>query len=704
MVTDTRDPNELDGFAEELRQDIIHICGANPEHPNMMPTAFTELVIGDLLGQGEIVTGTESVYYAKGFKEGRVRVTGIGIDEERGQLDLLGSIYKNEIPPRRIRPSDITRAVDETANFAKLAITGNLRDRIDIGEQAYPFVDRIHNFRDQIDRINLFVVSDQIAPATPRLETVGSIGNKPVVVQIWGLEKIHRVRNGHLDEPVDIDFTREFGKPLPCIPSVAGRAEYQAYMAVISGDTLYRIYDQYRTRLLEDNVRNFLQTRGKVNKQILESIQNEPDRFFAYNNGISTVATDIEFTGNGRSIKSLKGWRIVNGGQTTASIHTAGDNNPDSLIGVNVPAKIIVLKNSVDRQFLQNISRYSNSQNKVEDSDFSANDPYFQELQRWSRLKWVTTHGAAQVTTRWYFERTRGQYDVDRAAEKLKVRGGQAKFDRSNPRKQRFDKLQLARAQNAFASKAHIVSLGAQKNFDAFLKSIDSNDPSQMDEKAYESLIGCLILFRETEKIIKDNLDSGYKANIVAYSLAYLGFVTGQALDLNRLFKSQGLPAQLRTVVLRLVKKIDVLIMEGSVASGIRNIGEWCKRQDCWDYIMGNIGDLDVPAGLLLKGPTAAVDSDPDPAPVVHQPWELDRAEWKKISEFAKTLEGVRSSDVAFLVGFGSSLQRRTPDTRSLERLKRVLSSCLSTGPTAIKGDAVINGLFTSLDPFIHSD
>lgn len=55
--------------------------------------------------------------------------------------------------------------------------------------------------------------------------------------------------------------------------------------ATILGD----LYEKYGDRLLEQNVRCFLQARGKVNKGMRSTILNDPEMFFAYNNGITKV-------------------------------------------------------------------------------------------------------------------------------------------------------------------------------------------------------------------------------------------------------------------------------------------------------------------------------------------------------------------------------------------------------------------------------
>ena len=76
---------------------------------------------------------------------------------------------------------------------------------------------------------------------------------------------------------------------------------------------------------MELNVRSFLQVSGKVNKGIRTTLIEEPNMFFAYNNGIAATAEKIKFVVEDgvKYIKEIVGFQIVNGGQTTASIHRA---------------------------------------------------------------------------------------------------------------------------------------------------------------------------------------------------------------------------------------------------------------------------------------------------------------------------------------------------------------------------------------------
>ena len=80
---------------------------------------------------------------------------------------------------------------------------------------------------------------------------------------------------------------------------------------------------KWGTRLLERNVRAYLQNRGKVNKGIRNTIKVEPELFLAFNNGLTITADNItmRFIDDQQcQIEKLTDFQIVNGGQTCASI------------------------------------------------------------------------------------------------------------------------------------------------------------------------------------------------------------------------------------------------------------------------------------------------------------------------------------------------------------------------------------------------
>ena len=129
------------------------------------------------------------------------------------------------------------------------------------------------------------------------------------------------------------------------MPAHLTDASYEAYLAVVPGDLLASIYDKWGTRLLEQNVRCFLQARSTVNKGIRSTILGEPEMFFAYNNGVTATAESVELVENaGRTeIKSIRNLQIVNGGQTTASIFSACKKDKADLSSIFVQMKLSVI-------------------------------------------------------------------------------------------------------------------------------------------------------------------------------------------------------------------------------------------------------------------------------------------------------------------------------------------------------------------------
>lgn len=174
---------------------------------------------------------------------------------------------------------------------------------------------------------------------------------------------------------------------------------YRCLLMMFPAKLLYKLYRKWNTDLLMYNVRfwlTFKKTKRKhTNSDIRETLRSERSLFLAYNNGLTAIATGIQTTeydqktNVGESevetgcasndmvsmglLKYIKNFQIVNGGQTTASIFKAKEAEDKlSLNGAFVQVKLIVLSEDQNvNDLAAKISRSSNSQNAVKDSDFS---------------------------------------------------------------------------------------------------------------------------------------------------------------------------------------------------------------------------------------------------------------------------------------------------------------------------------------------
>ena len=173
-------------------------------------------------------------------------------------------------------------------------------------------------------------------------------------------------------------------------------------LLAIPGDLLFRIYEEHGARLLEQNVRTYLQARGNVNKGMIATLKDNPERFFSYNNGLTATASNINVkkeTDTTIAITGIKNLQIVNGGQTTASIHYAKFKNNSDLSRVYVQMKLSVVDQELLEKIVPRIAQFANTQNKVNAADFFANHPFHRQFENLSRTN--PTFGFVILCKRW---------------------------------------------------------------------------------------------------------------------------------------------------------------------------------------------------------------------------------------------------------------------------------------------------------------
>ena len=75
------------------------------------------------------------------------------------------------------------------------------------------------------------------------------------------MDRLYRcVTSCKMRETIEIDFKEKFGLTIPCIEDTPSD-KYSVYLAIISGSLLAELYREYMDRLLEKNVRSFLQVK-----------------------------------------------------------------------------------------------------------------------------------------------------------------------------------------------------------------------------------------------------------------------------------------------------------------------------------------------------------------------------------------------------------------------------------------------------------
>ena len=353
--------------------------------------------------------------------------------------------------------------------------------------------------------------------------------------------------------------------------------------------------------MLEQNVRSFLQARGKVNRGIRDTIIKEPSHFFSFNNGITATARKI-ITNNedGFSrIESLTDLQIVNGGQTTASLARAKARDNADLSQVFVQMKLSIVEEDEEEKLVPKISQYANTQNTVNIADLSANHPFHIKIEEFSRKIWAPAKEGEIRETSWFYERSRGQYNVLLSRQNAKA--DKAKY----PKNQMFSKTDLAKYMMVWeTSEPKWINMGAQKNFIKFSELIAKHWETKgfsdtVNEFYFKKLICRAIIFKDTEKMVLSQpwYTNGYRANIVIYTLAYLArFLKNNKKDLDyiSIWSRQEPTLALKEVIKSLAKKMNSILTEENPNRTTSNISEWAKKDACWtDIIQNHTTELD---------------------------------------------------------------------------------------------------------------
>ncbi|MBE0362779.1 hypothetical protein PULV_a0344 [Pseudoalteromonas ulvae UL12] len=153
-------------------------------------------------------------------------------------------------------------------------------------------------------------------------------------------------------------------------------SDWDTFVTTVSGDWLASLYRKFdRTELFSANVRGFMGANNKDNDKVINagiqaSARTSPIDFFVFNNGITALVHEFTLDENDQTkIKSIKGISIVNGAQTTGSLGSL--DNDINLDNIQVGVRFIKCEN---KDKIESITRYNNSQNRVLQSDFRAND------------------------------------------------------------------------------------------------------------------------------------------------------------------------------------------------------------------------------------------------------------------------------------------------------------------------------------------
>lgn len=516
--------------------------------------------------------------------------------------------------PQTLNTADLNQLAKLATNFLARGLRGYLKTELDSSSLAFELANKLAHEESRPIRVRIFILTTKVLG--DRVQALAEQTNdQGVVIQylIWDLKQFHQVAaGGFARQSIEIDFEKDEGLdgPLPCLPMPVENQDYQSYLAIIPGKVLAKIYLDHGSRLLEQNVRSFLQFGGKTNRGIRDTIRDAPHRFLAYNNGLAATATRVTLTDlprGGRALASIQNLQIVNGGQTTAAIFQSCYKTKANLDKVFVQLKLTVLHNPDDMSsIVPLISRYANTQNAISSADLSANSEFNMTLQRIAR----TTPGPALPgmlgLQYWYFERARGDYKNELARRFTPK--AQKQFTDTNDKKRLLTKEAVAKYDLTWEGHPYIVARGAQKLYEFFTRTREKLPKAEQlpDQVWFQNMVAQAIMFQRAERLYDElyGRGGGYRALAVCYAVSWLVYLTNdRPLNRARIWRQQGLSEQLTAALKESVRAANEFLI---ATAGTRTPREWAVKQECWDALKVSR----TPAPLLAAAIRALPDAD----------------------------------------------------------------------------------------------
>ena len=684
---------EIGEFYDDLRNTVSTRAAIENDYRSF---AFMSEVSDRLAEAEEIESLTVLQYEGVGTRNRRLAVNGFDLDDSDNSIALAVLLFHDSEELATVTTTDAKRVLTSLENFLAESIAGTFTKGREESSSAYQLAEDLLSRGRNVTRYRLYLITDARMSDRVRVLPSSEINGTRVDFHIWDIQRLHQVHESRQGrEELEIDLTDWLADGLRVLEVGDGSDDFATYLAAVPGNVISDLYGRYGSRLLEGNVRSFLSARGKVNKGIRSTILSEPEMFLAYNNGITATATGVTLSADASRLTQIRDLQIVNGGQTTASLFYLNRDEGKNIdfSSVVVQMKLVVVNPERAIELVPNISRYANSQNRVSEADFFSNSPFHVRLEELSRRVLAPAKPGVNFQTKWFYERTRGQY----LNEKSKISTAEArKFQATYPRNQLITKTDAAKYEVSWAMKPHVVSAGAQKNFVAFADEVTSKwetSDAQFNEVYFKNLVSKAILFNDVRSRVvrSDWYQSGYLANIVTYTLAKLAHEIlqqggGRRLDLGRVWSAQAVDPALADVCSALAR----LVFEALTDPGrrIANVTEWAKSEECWRSIQSIDFRLDEQFLQSLVSQEDQLQELRDATSVQRIDTGIQAQRdvlsigpegWASVLEFGQARRIVTPTDVGILE-VAAGRKRGIPSERQSSRLLEILARVRENG------------------------
>lgn len=351
---------------------------------------FLEYVTGikDISNLLDLITDSDFNLRILGENFEDLGIDAVSFNKEENIIQLFNFKYRNKFSSGK---SKINEAIIST-KFINAISTRNTKG---LGGKVLLKAKKIIEKLDSKDewRLQLYLVSNENSEAeqSNNLDRLNELYGLEVinvglneVSQIMSLSPKSADAELILDSDAVISFTED---PISSNKSYVIKLPLHELIRITSDDKFLRVNSNVEIfsqlsgvgldfSMLFDNVRGFI-IKSKYNNNILTTLQNEPTKFFIYNNGLTLTANDIEvkqINGNSKFKIKLKSLQVLNGGQTLRTIHLFNQKDEKNIENNLTKAQILVriFKISSDSDLNNKIAEFTNSQNAISNIDLKS--------------------------------------------------------------------------------------------------------------------------------------------------------------------------------------------------------------------------------------------------------------------------------------------------------------------------------------------
>jgi hypothetical protein len=222
--------------------------------------------------------------------------------------------------------------------------------------------------------------------STPLAKEADSIVRKAgcsASIDVIGGSRVLRLLSDYLDgvaPPVpllEIELENGHGVALKgFLQRYDSKTKIESWVVPVAVDQISRMYEYAGVRLFARNIRGYL-GETQVNQNMKQTLENEPEYFWYYNNGVTIVCDSAEQVSRaGKTAMRLVNPQIINGQQTTRTLHECASKSSNATVLVRVISVPRDDANDAQRfdSLVSRIVAATNWQNAIRASDLMSND------------------------------------------------------------------------------------------------------------------------------------------------------------------------------------------------------------------------------------------------------------------------------------------------------------------------------------------